>query len=232
MTSESDQKSPFEAAIAYETRLWIGVIATLLMAEVWMHVFGHRTSSPWGLIPAGVLFGVTVVAFRYYSRVKHISWIIITVALGVIGVSVATEAVGLALLGDVDLTDFTDPDGATTRLLGRVGPSHGLLAVGHVLSDFSVLGIGVYQLVRWFRLRRFRNTRVALTGIASFGACCGTTAVVLFPIFSGVLGAFGIHAGGFSYLMLGTLLSVGLVAIAFVYAWSGGLRLSRAWAKG
>ena len=92
MTAEPGQKSPFEAAIAYETRFWIGVIATLLMAEIWMHVFGHQVSSLWGLIPAGVLFGVTVVAFQYYSRVKHISWIIIAVSLGIIGVSVATEA--------------------------------------------------------------------------------------------------------------------------------------------
>ncbi len=68
MAAESSQNSPFEAALAYETRLWIAVITALLLAEVWMHVFGHLASSPWGLIPAGVLFGIAVMAFRYYPH--------------------------------------------------------------------------------------------------------------------------------------------------------------------
>ena len=136
----TSQKSPYQAALAYDTRLWIAVIATLLLAEVWMHVFGHQVSSVWGLIPAAVLFGVSVMAFQHYSRMKHISWIIITVALGVIGFAIGTEALGLKLLGDADLTSIL--------VLGAEGPTHGFLAVGHLFADFSVIGIGVYQLVR------------------------------------------------------------------------------------
>ena len=218
MTAESGQRSPFDAVITYETRLWIAVIATLLLAEVWMHLFGHQASSLWGLIPAGVLFGVAAMAFRYYRRAKHISWIISAVALGIIGFSVATEALGLALLGDVDLTSIL--------VLGAEGPTHGLLAVGHVSADLSVIGIGIYQLVRWVRLR---NTGVALSGIAAFTGCCGTTAVLLAPILSAVLGTFGIHSG-VSYVMVATLLTAALVAIA--YAWTGGIRLRRARASG
>ncbi len=43
LKDNSSQKSPYEAALAYETRLWIAVIATLLLAEVWMHL--ARSSS-------------------------------------------------------------------------------------------------------------------------------------------------------------------------------------------
>ena len=46
--------------------------------------------------------------------------------------------------GDVDLTFMVDPGGITTRLPGRVGPSHGLLA--HDLSILD-LGIGIYVVV-------------------------------------------------------------------------------------
>ena len=209
MTTATDQSSPYQAAIAYETRLWIAVIASLLLAQVGMHVFGHQVSSLLGLIPAAVLFGVAVMAFRYYRRVKHISWIVITVALGIIGFSVAAEALGLRLLGDVDLTRLL--------VLGAEGPTQGILAVGHLFGDFSVVGIGIYQLVKWFRLR---DTGVALSGIAALTGCCGTTAVLLAPIFSAVLGAFGIHSG-VSYVMVATLLTAALVAIA--YAWTGGI---------
>ncbi len=222
MTAESVQKSPFIAAIAYESRLWIAVIATLLLAEVWMHVFVHQAASLWGLIPAAVLFGVTVMAFRYYRRAKHIAWIIITVPLSIIGFSAATGALGLELLGNVDLTSVLYAGGQS---IGAEGPTHGLLAVGHLFADFSVIGIGIHQLVRWFRLRK---SGVALSGIAAFTGCCGTTALLLAPIFSAVLGAIGIHSG-VSYVMVATLLTAALVAIA--YAWTGGITLRRARVK-
>ena len=93
--------------------------------------------------------------------------------------------------------------------------------MGHLFGDFSVIGIGIYQLVRWFRLR---DTGLALVGIAGMTGCCGTTAVLIAPILSAVLGAFGIHSG-VSYVMVGTLVTVALVAIA--YAWTGGIRLRR-----
>ncbi len=222
MAAESSQNSPFEAAMAYESRLWIAVITALLLAEFWMHVFGHLASSPWGLIPAGVLFGIAVMAFRYYRRTEQISWIIITAPLSIIGFSIATDALGLRLLGGLDLTNILYAGGQS---FGAEGPTHGLLAIGHLFADFSVIGIGIYQLVRWFRLRK---TGVALSGIAAFTGCCGTTALLLAPIFSAVLGAIGIHSG-VSYVMVATLLTAALVAIA--YAWTGGITLRRARAK-
>ena len=208
--NNSSQLSPAEEAMAYETRLWIAVVATLLLSEVWMHLLGHQVLSLWGLIPAAVLFGVAGMTLLYYSRVNHISWILITFALGVIGFAIATESLGLALLGDMDLTRIL--------VLGADGPTHGFLAVGHLFADTSVVAIGLYQLARWYRVR---DTGLALTGIAALTGCCGTTAILLAPIFTAVLGAFGIHSG-VSYVMVATLLTAALVAIA--YAWTGGLR--------
>ena len=213
LKDNSSQKSPYEAALAYETRLWIAVIATLLLAEVLMHLLGHQVLSLWGLIPAAVLFGVSGMTLLYYRRVNHISWIMISFALGVIGFAIATESLGLALLGNVDLRSIL--------VLGADGPTHGFLAVGHLIADFTVVAIGIYQLVRWYRLR---DTGLALTGIAALTGCCGTTAILLAPIFAAVLGAFGIHSG-VSYVMVATLLTAALVAIA--YAWTGGLRHKR-----
>ena len=149
MTTESVQHSPFEAEAAYETRLWIAVIATLLLTEVWMHLLGHLASSLLGVVPAGVLFAVTVVAYRHYRRTEEMSWIIITVPLSIIGFSIAAQALGLQLFGDLDLTRIVYPGG---QAFGAEGPTHGLLAVGHLSADLSVIGIGIYQLVRWFRL--------------------------------------------------------------------------------
>ena len=211
--NNSSQLSPAKEAMAYETRLWIAVVATLLLSEVWMHLVGHQVASLWGLIPAVVLFSVAVMTFQYYSRVNHISWILITFALGVIGFAIATESLGLALLGDMDLTRIL--------ILGADGPTHGFMAVGHLFADTSVVAIGFYQLARWYRVR---DTGLALTGIAALTGCCGTTAILLAPIFTAVLGAFGIHSG-VSYVMVATLLTAALVAIA--YAWTGGLRRKR-----
>ena len=222
MTTEAVRISSFQAETAYETRLWIAVIATLLLAEVWLHVLGHQAASLWGVIPAGVLLAVTVVAYQYYRGTERAPWIIITVPLSIIGLSIAADAVGLQLLADLDLTSFVYPGG---QAFGAEGPTHGLLAVGHLFADLSVIGIGIYQLVRWFRLRK---TRVALSGIAAFTGCCGTTAILLAPVFSAVLGVFGIHSG-VSFVMVATLLTAALVAIA--YASTGGIPFRRARAQ-
>ena len=129
----------------------------------------------------------------------------------------------LQLLGDLDLTSIVYPGG---QAFDAEGPTHGLLAVGHLFADLSVIGIGIYQLVRWFRLR---NTRIALSGVAAFTGCCGTTAILLAPVFSAVLGTFGIHSG-VSYVMVATLLTAALVAVA--YASTGGFSLRGARARG
>ena len=188
-----------------------------------MHLLGHRAASLWGVIPAGVVFAVAVGAYRYYRRTKRVAWIIVTAPLGIIGVSIAAEALGLQLLGNVDLSNILYPGGQN---FGAEGPTRGLLAFGHLFADLSVISIGVYQVVRWFQLRK---TRVALSGIAAFTGCCGTTAILLAPVFSAVLGTFGIHSG-VSFVMVATLLTAALVAIAFASA--GGAPLRRARAKG
>ena len=54
-----DKKTPFKGAMILETRMWIAVIATLLLTEVGMHVFGHDTLPLWGLVIAAILFGTT-----------------------------------------------------------------------------------------------------------------------------------------------------------------------------
>ena len=115
----------------------------------------------------------------------------------------------------MDLTSIVYPGGLK---IGIEGPTHGFLAIGHLFAGFSVVGIGIYQLVRWFRLR---NTGVGLSGIAALTGCCGTTAGLLASIFSAVLRAFGIHSG-VSYVMVATLLTAALVTIA--YALTGGIR--------
>ncbi len=200
----------YKRSVAQDTRLWIAVIAVLLLGEVGMHEIMHRVSRLWGLLFAAFLFGVAAMTFRYYRRVQHLSWIIVTGLLSIVGFSIATEALGLELLGGVNLTNIL--------VLGADGPTHGFLAVGHLFADFSVVGIGIYQLRRWFRMR---NTGVGLVGIAAVTGCCGTTAIVLAPVFTAVLAAFGVHSD-VSYIILAALLTTALIAIA--YAWTGGTR--------
>ena len=143
----------------------------------------------------------------YYRRVQHLSWIIVTGLLSIVGFSIATEALGLELLGGVNLTNIL--------VLGADGPTHGFLAVGHLFAVFSVVGIGISQLRRWFRMR---NTGVGMVGIAALTGCCGTTAIVLAPVFMAVLAVFGVHSD-VSYIILAALLTTVLIAIA--YAWTG-----------
>ena len=193
------------ATVAQETRLWIAVIMTFLLVEVGMHQFGH-ISFLWGLILAVIIFATTAMTWRNYQQLKTAPWFIVTALLGIIGLTILSEAVDLGLLGDVDLTSLS--------ALGE-GPRHGLLAITHVLSDFAVIGIGVYQLVRWYRLR---NSTCALSGVVSFTACCGTTAVLLGAVLASALGVFGIHSGA-SFVMVAALLTVALATLA--YTWAG-----------
>lgn len=67
------------------------------------------------------------------------------VPLSIIGLSIAAEALGLQLLGGVDLTNILYSGG---QFFGAEGPTHGLLAFGHLFADLSVIAIGVYQFVR------------------------------------------------------------------------------------
>ncbi len=197
----------YKSLVAQETRLWVAVIAVLLLAEVGMHEIMHRVSSLWGLLFAAVIFGASSMTLRYYRRVRRLSWIVVTGLLSIIGFSVGAEAIGLELLSGVDFS--------SVLVLGADGPTHGILAVGHLFADFSGVGIGIYQLTRWFHLR---NTGVGLIGIASLTGCCGTTAILLAPVFTAVLAVFGVHSDA-SFVILAALLTAALIAIA--YAWTG-----------
>ena len=196
--------------VTKETRLWIAVIAVLVLAEVGMHEFGHQFLSLWGLLLAAFLFVAAAMTFRHYRRMENIAWIIVTGLLSIIGLSITAEALELDLFGGVDLTSIL--------VLGADGPTHGILAVGHLFADFSVVGIGIYQLIRWFRMR---NSGVGLSGIAALTGCCGTTAILLAPVFTVVLAVFGIHSG-VSLIIVAALLTAALIALA--YAWTGGMK--------
>ena len=73
-----NMSTSIEVSVARETRLWIAVIAVLLLAEVGMHQFGHQVLSLWGLLLAAFLFVAAAMSFRHYRRLGHISWIIVT----------------------------------------------------------------------------------------------------------------------------------------------------------
>ena len=94
----------FKESVTKETRLWIAVIAVLLLAEVGMHQFGHQVLSLWGLLLAAFLFVAAAMSFRHYRRIGHFSWIIVTGLLTIIGLSIGTQALGLDPLGGIDLT--------------------------------------------------------------------------------------------------------------------------------
>ena len=60
-------------SVARDTRLWIAVIAVLLLGEVGMHEIMHRVSRLWGLLLAALLFGVAAMTFRGITVVCNIS---------------------------------------------------------------------------------------------------------------------------------------------------------------
>lgn len=193
---------------AQESRAWIAVIVAILLAEVGMHELGH-ISLGWGLALAVIVFAATIVALRSYQRLRSIAWLVITPLLVVIGLTLMVEAFGWVLLSGVDLEGLA--------ILGSAGPDHGLLGVTHLASDLAVIGIGLYQLFRWIRLR---NTGSALGAVAAFTACCGTTAVLLAPAFAAIgslLGAFGLHLG-ISNIVVATILTVAIALLGFAFA--------------
>lgn len=193
---------------AQESRAWIAVIVAILLAEVGMHELGH-ISLGWGVVLVLIVFAAGLVALHSYQRLRTLAWLVVTPLLAVIGLNLLLEAFDLELLSGIDLEGLA--------ILGTAGPDHGLLGITHLVSDLAVIGIGVYQLFRWIRLR---NTGSALGAAAAFTACCGTTAVLLAPAFAAlgsILGTFGIHLG-ISNVILATILTVAIALLGYAFA--------------
>lgn len=200
--------SGYSMTTAQESRAWIAVIMAILLAEVGMHELGY-ISLGWGLLLAVIVLAASIVALRSYQRLRSIAWLVVTPLLVAIGLTLLVEAFGWELLNGVDLEGLA--------ILGSAGPDHGLLGVTHLVSDLAVIGIGVYQLFRWIRLR---NTGSALGAAAAFTACCGTTAVLLAPAFAAlgsILAAFGIHLG-ISNVVVATILTVAVALLGYAFA--------------
>lgn len=200
--------SGYSMTTAQESRAWIAVIMAILLAEVSMHELGY-ISLGWGLLLAVIVLAASIVALRSYQRLRSIAWLVVTPLLVAIGLTLLVEAFGWELLNGVDLEGLA--------ILGSAGPDHGLLGVTHLVSDLAVIGIGVYQLFRWIRLR---NTGSALGAAAAFTACCGTTAVLLAPAFAAlgsILAAFGIHLG-ISNVVVATILTVAVALLGYAFA--------------
>jgi len=160
----------------------------------------------WGLTLVVIILATTVMALRNYRKLKAISWLIISIILVLISFIILLEALGIKLLGNVDLTSLL--------VLGAAGPQQGLLAVAHLLSDFSVVGLGIFLFYRWYKLR---TKSCAVGAAAAFTGCCGTTAILL----AGFLGIFGIHSE-ISFIIVAILVTAALAALA--WAWSGRLK--------
>ncbi len=197
-----------------ETRTWIAVILSLLLAEVGMHEWGHLTLG-WGGVLAGVLLAAAGLAGWMYIRYRGSAWLLVAPVVVLIAAAMIVDALGLVLVRSIDLSGLA--------LLGSEGPDHGLLGLGHLLADLAVLGVGGYQLLRWFRLR---NTATALGAAAAFTACCGTTAVLLAPAFAalgGALGLAGIHIAN-SLVVVAAVLTAAVAAMGFALAGGRNIR--------
>lgn len=200
------------SSAAQETRVWIAVILSLLLAEVGMHEFGHLSPGRGGALAAVLLLAAGLAVWMYH-RWRGLAWILVSAGLVLIAGTLILDPLGLLPLSRVDLSGVA--------LLGTAGPDHGILGLGHLLSDLSVLAIGAFQLVRLYRLR---NAATALGAAAAFTACCGTTAVLLAPAFAalaGALGALGIHVGQ-SAVVIAAVITAAVAALGFALA--GGVR--------
>lgn len=212
---EAAMKSPVgrRVAASAETRAWIAVILSLLLAEVGMHELGEITLG-WGGALAAVLVAAAALAAWMYGQTRGFAWLAVAPPLLLVAGALVTDALGLQMLQSINLSGLV--------ILGSAGPDHGLLGLGHLLADVAVLTIGGHQLVRWIRLR---NTATALGAAAAFTACCGTTAVLLAPAFAalgGALGLAGIHIGD-SLVVVAAVLTASVAALGFALAGGRGL---------
>lgn len=201
-------KYPSKVHEAQQTRVWIAVILSLLLAEVGMHEFGHMTLA-WAGTLAAVLLAAAGLAGWMYRKYRAVAWLVVSPLLGLLAATILSDAVGLRVLESLNLSGLV--------VLGTEGPDHGLLGVGHLLADMAVIAIGVYQLARWIRLR---NTGTALGAAAAFTACCGTTAVLLAPALAALgsaLGLAGIHVG-YSLVVVAAVLTAAVAALGFALA--------------
>lgn len=188
------------------------VIAAFVMVEAYLHQL-RGYSLALGFVPAAFALAVAGLAYANYRRLGGIRWAIVGSTLALVGISLVVEAAAIEPLPWLVLPR------------GFPQPRHGLVAITHIVSDFSVLGLGVFLLLLWYRLRRvgIRSSGTAIAAVASLTACCGTTSVLLTTVLTAALGSAAVHVT-FSWVLAAALLTVSLLMLAL---WlSGGFRLA------
>lgn len=187
------------------------VVAAFVLVEAYLHQL-RRYSLALGFVPAALTLGVAGLAYMNYRRLNGLRWAIVGSVLAFVGISLIVEAAGI------------EPWPRLVLSRSFPEPRHGLVAITHLVSDFSVLGLGVFLLFLWYRLRAsgIRSSGSAVAAVASLTACCGTTATIVTTLLSVMLGTTAIHVS-FPWVVGAVLLTTSLLALAF--ALTGGFRL-------
>ncbi len=199
-------------AAALEVRSMAAVVAAFVVVEAYLHQL-RGYSLALGFAPAALTLAVAALAYMNYRRLGGLRWAIVGSALAFVGISLIVEAAAIEPLPRLVLSP------------GFPEPRRGLVASTHLVSDSSVLGLGVFLLFFWYRLRAsgIRGSGSAVAAVASLTACCGTTATLLTTLLSVVLGSAAIHVS-FPWVLGAVLLTTSLLALAF--ALTGGLRIA------
>lgn len=198
-------------AAALEVRSMAAVVAAFVLVEAYLHQL-RGYSLALGFMPAALTLAVAALAYMNYRRLGGFRWTIVGSVLAFVGISLIIEAAAIEPLPRLTLSP------------GFPQPRHGLVAITHLVSDFSVLGLGVFLLFLSFHLRAsgIRSSGSAVAAVASLTACCGTTASLLTTLLSVVLGSAAIHVS-FPWVLGAVLLTISLLALAF--ALTSGFRL-------
>lgn len=192
--------------VVQETRSIVAVVLGFLSVEFAFHELGSLSIVS-GLI-ALLAASLTV---RNYLMFRTSKWMILSAILSFVGVG--------TILHGLDLEPLQELRNVLPAFVP--GPRHGLLGIAHLFADFSVIGLGIYQVVRWYRLR---NSGCGVVALASVTGCCGSTAVVLTSALSSFLGPGVIHSG-VSFVVVAAVMTATLAALA--YAWVGQSPISR-----
>lgn len=198
-------------AAALEVRSMAAVVAAFVLVEAYLHQL-RGYSVALGFIPAALTLAVAALAYMNYRRLGGFRWSIVGSVLAFVGISLIVEAATI------------EPLPRLTLSAGFPQPRHGLVAITHLVSDFSVLGLGVFLFFLSYRLRAagISSSGSAVAAVASLTACCGTTASLLTTLMAVVLGSAAIHVT-FPWVLGAVLLTISLLALAF--ALTSGFRL-------